>query len=203
MKGVRLHQLAPHPSGPGRIRYVLLAVAVALAGLAGYIGYVIYPRFDLPSVSGVGLFVLAAGAGVASFFSPCSFPLLLTLLAREARGRQSRGDRLRSVLTFASAFSVGAMAFVLALGALIGLGGRGLASSVTFASTTGIAIRISVGSLLVILGLIQAEVLPVSFHDAADRFTEPLLQRQASFRRTHPVPGFAAFGFAYLIIGFG
>jgi cytochrome c biogenesis protein CcdA len=172
-----------------------------LAGLAGYVGYVLYPRFDLPSVTGAGLLLLAAGAGVAAFFSPCSFPLLLTLLARQVHGGPS-ANRLRAALVFAGAFSAGAVAFVLSLGALIGLGGRGIASSVTFTSPTGIAIRILVGLLLVVLGLIQAEVLPVPFH-AVEGLTRPILRRQASLRREHPVAGFATFGFAYLIVGFG
>lgn len=192
----------PRASGAGRMRYGLLAVGVLLAGLAGYLGYVLYPRFDLPSVSGAGLLLVAATAGVASFFSPCSFPLLLTLLAREVRGGRGRRGRLRSAAAFAGAFSVGAAVFVLALGALVGLGGRELAGSVTFTSTAGIAIRITVGILLVLLGLIQAGVLPVSFH-VLERFTQPLLRRQAGFRREHPVAGSTAFGFAYLIIGFG
>ena len=72
------------PGGPGRLKYALLATGVALLGLAGYVGYVAYPRFHLPSVAGAALLALAAGAGVAAFFSPCSFSLLLTLLAREA-----------------------------------------------------------------------------------------------------------------------
>lgn len=193
--------VTPRPSARGRTRYVVLAAAVALAGLAGYVGYVLYPRFDLPSVTGAGLLLLAAGAGVASFFSPCSFPLLLTLLARQVAGADPK-RRLRSALVFAAAFSVGAAAFVLALGALIGLGGRGIASAVTFTSATGIAIRITVGLVLVLLGLIQAEIVPVSFH-VLERVTQPLLRRQAAFRRRHPVLGFTAFGFAYLIIGFG
>ena len=193
--------VTPRPPRRDRTRYVVLAVALALAGLAGYAGYVLYPRFDLPSVTGAGLLLLAAGAGIASFFSPCSFPLLLTLLAREV-GTEPSARRLRSALVFASAFSVGAVAFVLALGALIGLGGLGIASAVTFTSPTGIAIRITVGLLLVLLGLVQAEVVPISFH-AVERVTQPFLRRQAGFRRRHPVMGFASFGFAYLVVGFG
>jgi cytochrome c-type biogenesis protein len=199
---VRPLPLVPGPSGRGLTRYGLLAVAVVLAGVAGYVGYVTYPRFDLPSVTGAGLLVLAAGAGVASFFSPCSFPLLLTLLAREVRGGDEEGSALRPALVFAGAFSVGAVAFVLALGAIIGLAGRGLASSVTFTSTTGIVIRVIVGILLVVLGLIQAEIVRGSFH-VIDGLTQPLLQRHAGFRRDHPVAGFTVFGFAYLVIGFG
>src|SRR5918996_5889903 len=51
------------PSGSGRIRYGLLAVAIGLAGLAGYVGDVVYPRFDLPSVTGAGLLLLAGRGG--------------------------------------------------------------------------------------------------------------------------------------------
>jgi MFS family permease len=156
--------LAPRGERPtGRLRYVLLAVGVVLLGLAGYAGYATYPRFQLPSVAGAALLALAAGAGVASFFSPCAFPLLLTLLARHAREAGGRGGAARAVV-FSAAFSVGIVAFLGVLGVLIGLGGRGLASSVTFLSPTGIAIRITVRALLVVLGLIQAEVLPGSFH---------------------------------------
>jgi hypothetical protein len=63
-------------------RYALLAAATAGVALVGYFGHVFYPRFDLPAGTGVTLCVLAAGAGIASFFSPCSFPRLVSMLAR-------------------------------------------------------------------------------------------------------------------------
>jgi cytochrome c biogenesis protein CcdA len=189
------------PPSPGRLRYALLAAGVVLLGLAGYVGYVTYPRFHLPSVTGAALLSLAAGAGVAAFFSPCSFPLLVTLLAKEA-GPASRPGRTGRLIAFAAAFSAGILGFLAVLGMLIAAGGRGLASSVTFVSPTGIAIRITVGSLLVILGLIQGEVLPGSFH-GVERFTRPLQERHARFRRRHPVAGVMLFGFSYLLIAFG
>ncbi|MDT8305317.1 MAG: hypothetical protein RRC07_05225, partial [Anaerolineae bacterium] len=65
-----------------RYLFLGLVIAVLLLALAGYAGYVLYPRFALPAASGAGLLLLAAAAGLASFFSPCSFPLLATLLAR-------------------------------------------------------------------------------------------------------------------------
>ena len=77
------------PDRPGR-RYALLVLAVAALASLAYAGYVLYPRFDLPPLQGAGLLLLAAGAGVASFFSPCAFPLLVTLLARET-GADERG----------------------------------------------------------------------------------------------------------------
>lgn len=138
------------PPGGGWLRFALLVGAVVLAGLAGYVGYVSYPRFDLPASVGVGLLALAAGAGVASFFSPCAFPLLLTLLGRHVRGR------LGAAVGFAAAFSVGAVLFLLLLGTLIVAGGAGIAASVTFTSGVGIVIRVVAGVVLVVLGLIQA-----------------------------------------------
>ncbi len=190
------------PPGPGRVRFVLLASGILLVGLAGFAGYVIYPRFDLPAATGIGLLLLAAGAGFASFFSPCSFPLLLTLLSREAGEASGRRPLIRRVLVFAGAFSLGAIAFLSLLAVFFGVGGRALAASLTFTSTTGIVVRITVGLVLVLLGAVQSEMLGYSFH-GVERFTRPLLERQASSRRRHPVGGFAAFGFNYLLIAFG
>lgn len=45
--------------------YALLALGLALLAVAGYIGYELYPRFDLPAAQGAGLLFLAAGAGIA------------------------------------------------------------------------------------------------------------------------------------------
>lgn len=188
--------LRPRPRPSSGLRFLVLAMAVVAAAVAGYAGYVAYPRFDLPPAAGVGLLALAAGAGVASFFSPCAFPLLLTLLARHVRGRAG------AAVAFASAFSAGAVLFLAALGGLIAAGGAGLASAVTFTSGVGITIRVIVGTLLIVLGLIQAEVLPLSFH-RVEPVTRPLVEAQARFRREHPVAGFGLFGVAYLAIGFG
>lgn len=183
-------------------RFALLAGAVAIAAIAGYAGYVLYPRFGLPRTEGIGLFALAAAAGVASFFSPCSFPLLVTLLARTTQAEPVRARRLRRAAVFGGALALGAALFVAAAGALIALGGGGLASSVTFTSTTGRTIRGVVGAGLILLGLVQLGVLSAPFH-IVERIAHPLSQRQARLRREHPVAGFAMFGFAYLLAGFG
>jgi cytochrome c biogenesis protein CcdA len=191
---------SPPPPG-GRIKYVLLVAGLVLAGLAGYGGYVLFPRFAQPSVVGAGLVALAAGAGVASFFSPCSFPLLLTLLSRGIAGDPG-GGRVRAALVFGGTFAAGAAAFTVLLGTLIGLGGRAVAGSITFTSAPGIVLRIAVGTLLVLLGLVQANVLPISFH-GVERALRPLGEAHARLRRDRPLAGWALFGFAYLLIGFG
>ena len=185
-----------------RTGYLLLAVGVVLLSVAGYTGYVLYPRFGLPRAAGIGLQVLAATAGVAAFFSPCSFPLLLTLLARETGSGEDTRIRLGRALLFASSLSIGAVAFVLGLGSLFALGGAGLAASVTFTSPAGRTIRLVVGVFLVFLGLVQAGFLPLSFH-GVERLVSRFQRPQVRLRRRRPVVGFAMFGFGYLLAGFG
>lgn len=179
----------------GGLRYAGLAAATAAAAVAGYAGYLVYPRFDLPAGTGAGLLVLAAAAGIAAFFSPCSFPLLVSILARAPA-------RPGVALRYATALSLGASAFLVAAGAGIAAGGSALFADVTFTSTAGRAIRIVVGLLLVVLGLIQVGAVRVSWR----RFEPALhgyLRRQAGLRRQRPFLGFALFGFGYLAAGFG
>ncbi len=72
----------------------------------------------------------------------------------------------------------------------------------TFTSGTGRAVRVVVGSGLILLGFIQTGRI-----DANLRGLEPavhgLLRRQAVLRRRRPVAGAALFGLGYLAAGFG
>jgi cytochrome c biogenesis protein CcdA len=186
-----------------RYGYVLLTAATAVVAVLGYLGYVFYPRFDLPAGTGATLLVLAAGAGIASFFSPCSFPLLLSMLARPIGAEaKAQGRPFRKAALFATGLSIGASAFLVLAGLAIAAGASTYFDDVTFTSTAGITIRIAVGVLLIALGLIQLEVLPISFR----RFEPAMhgyLRRQAQMRRRRPVVGFTLFGFGYLLAGFG
>lgn len=184
--------------------YALLALATAAVALVGYLGYLFYPRFDLPAGTGATLLVLAAGAGIASFFSPCSFPLLLSMLARPiaAEAETQTGRPFRKAATFATGLSVGASVFLVLVGLAIAAGASTYFDDVTFTSPAGITIRIVVGALLITLGLIQLELLPISFR----RFEPAMhgyLRRQAQVRRRRPIVGFTLFGFDYLLAGFG
>ncbi|MBW3590674.1 MAG: cation transporter [Actinobacteria bacterium] len=183
--------------------YGLLTLAVVVTALAGYAGYELYPRFDLPAVDGPGLLALAAGAGIASFFAPCSFPLLVTLLSRQVGGAGRATKAGGRPLPFALALAAGAAGFLVLFGALVALGGGAFAGSVTFTSTVGIALRITVGAGLITLGLIQLGVLAGTSFRSVEHVTKRLDRAQAGLRRRHPVTGFAAFGFFYLLAGFG
>lgn len=83
----------------GLARFSAVTLGLVVVGVAGYIGFVAFGGSD-PGVAG-GVMVLAAGTGFAAFFSPCSFPLLLTFLAR--RSADSPGVALASALRMAGA----------------------------------------------------------------------------------------------------
>lgn len=179
----------------------LLGLATVLLGVVGYVGYALYPRFDLPAAEGMALTALALGAGVASFFSPCAFGLLATLLTTESRSDSNRSG-FREALRFASGMSLGASVFVLGVGLAISVGGAGLVSSVTFTSAAGQALRIAVGALLLILGFVQLGLIPSPLHRVED-WMRPLQRWSARERRHRPLLGYAIFGFGYLLAGFG
>ncbi len=182
--------------------YWAFVLFVAALAVAGYAGYVLYPRFDLPAAAGIGLLALSVAVGVASFFSPCSFPLLVTLLSRQIGAGEGSPQRSKR-LTFAAALALGAAVFLLILGLAVALGGGAIFKDVTFASTAGRVIRIVVGGLLILLGLVQLDVIPFASLYAVSKLGRSLSGLQARQRRRRPVLGFAIFGFGYPLAGFG
>jgi cytochrome c biogenesis protein CcdA len=191
------------PSGGGRAAYYWALVAsTALLALAGYAGYALYPRFELPAAAGIALFALAAGAGVASFFSPCSFGLLVTLLARVTGAEGRRTPSTARPLRFSLAMATGAALFLMLAGTALALGAGAIFERVTFTSTAGIAIRTAVASVLVLLGLVQLGVIPVAaWLGSVAAVARPAVS--APFEGRRETLGFGVFGFGYLLAGFG
>ena len=198
---------SPAKIGPS-VHYTLLAVAIIGLALVGYVGFVVYPNLDLSAGVGVGLLLLAAAAGVASFFSPCSFPLLVGMLGRPFAERADGEDRrqpTRDSLTFATALSLGVVAFLALLGTAIAFAGDAVIKDVTFTSTAGRILRISVGALMIFVALIQLGHLNIS-----PRRYEPAMKsflrhqrEEGRVRKQRPFLRFTMFGFGYLAAGFG
>jgi cytochrome c biogenesis protein CcdA len=183
--------------------YALATLAVILVSLGGYTGYVLYPRFDLPAVTVAGLFVLATGAGIASFFSPCSFPLLIALFGRSpSQERTGARPTWRHTLPFAVQLSIGAIAFLLVIGTIIALAGAQVFEGVVFASTEGIILRSVVGVILILLGLTQVGILRLSMPPVQE-LAEPLVESVRSKKERPGSSRIALFGFGYLVAGFG
>jgi cytochrome c-type biogenesis protein len=134
----------------------LLALLAAL--IAG--GYLLFRTFAvevMPSLSAYNLLVLAIIAGVASFFSPCVFPLLPGYLSvYYAVGDQAPK---RDPFALGVAAALGVVTFNLGLGVVIGLLGAGVAEGVSISSADPSAFvrlfRGGVGLALVALGVMQ------------------------------------------------
>lgn len=163
-------------------------------GVAGYVGFVAFARAERNS--GSALLLLAAATGFAAFFSPCSFPLLLTFLARRAD---------ESVMTTAVTtlrVGAGAASLLIVLAGVVALSGDALTSVIAFDQPTGRVIRLVVGLLLVGFGLRQARLLRLRM-----RWLDRVAGRAASAfdpsRRSSRAAGDFAYGFGYLIAGFG
>lgn len=177
-----------------RIRFSAVALGVLVAGLAGYVGFVAFVDSDR-SIS-AGTMFLAATTGFVAFFSPCSFPLLLTFLSR--RAAESR----RALAASALAVGMGAAALLALIGVLIGFGGETIGRVVAFDSVPGRMFRLGVGLLLVVLGLHQTQWLPFRMGwlnrvaGTAGRLFDPS-------RFSSRGVGDVVYGFGYLLAGFG
>lgn len=175
-------------------RFVAAALGVVVVGVAGYVGYVAFVGSGREAAAGA--LVLAAGTGFAAFFSPCSFPLLLTFLTR--RSAESKQMAILSSLRVA-----GGAAILLAIVAVvIALGGSALAQVVGFDSAPGRVFRFAIGLVLIVFGLRQANVLRLRMQwldriaDGSGRLFDPTkVTTQAGRDLTY--------GFGYLLAGFG
>lgn len=178
----------------GLTRFVATAVGVVVVGLAGYFGFVAFVGSEREAAAGA--LVLAAGTGFAAFFSPCSFPLLLTFLTR--RSEESRWTALMSSFRVAG----GAMILLGIVAAIVAAGGSALARLAEFDSTAGRAFRSAVGLLLIVFGLRQANVLRLRMRwldrvaGASGRMLDPTKLRRDPGRDV-------LYGFGYLLAGFG
>lgn len=177
-----------------RARFGAIASGLVVVAVAGYLGFVAFAESS-PGV-GVGVMVLGAATGFAAFFSPCSFPLLLTFLTRKST--ESTGAALASALRVGAGAAVLLGLFALALIA----GGTALGRVVEFDSTTGRVFRLSIGILLVVFGLRQAQLLGIRMR-WLDRVAASTGRMLDPGRVSNPARADFAYGFGYLLAGFG
>ena len=134
-----------------RFRLLFVTIGVLIVGVVGYLGFVSFVLSD--RAAGSGVLMLGALTGFAAFFSPCSFPLLLTFLAR--RAEESKGSAMLSALRV----GLGATAMLGLIGLVMAVGGAALGNVVQFDQPLGRAFRLAGGGVLVVLGLKQARVI--------------------------------------------
>ena len=189
--------------GQGRGLFDLLLVTggVLAVALAGYVGFRWSGRLDLGGEAGAGLMALAVVTGFAAFFSPCSFPLLVGLLTGQTRvsvaGRSTR-EGVRSAM----AMGAGAAAFLVGVGALVGLVGQGITGVIGLTTPTGRALRGVVAAVIGTAGLVQLGVLYVPLGRFA-RLAQPIQRARTVVSARHRRAGDVLYGFGFLLAGFG
>jgi len=169
-------------------------MGLLVVGIAGYAGFVAFVESD--QSTGTALLLLAAATGFAAFFSPCSFPLLLTFLGRRADESvaSAAGSALRVGLGAASLLAVVTIPIVVFGDAVAGL--------VAFDRLAGRIFRVIVGLTLILFGLRQARLIRLrirGFDWVASRSAALFDPRRPSTRARSDF----LYGFGYLLAGFG
>jgi cytochrome c biogenesis protein CcdA len=185
----------------GQTRFGLVVAGTLLVALVGYLGFRLLPTLGDGSETGAALMALAAATGFAAFFSPCSFPIMLTTLGRQANTRTGRA-RLKPTLRFAAGASIGAVAFLAGLGLFLSLGGGSISRQVTFSSTTGRTLRIAAGLAIITMGLVQLGKVRIPFFKLA-KLATPIDRKRAGNADPDRFFSHVLYGFGYLIAGFG
>lgn len=188
-------------AGPTHTASVLTAGAVLAVALGGYAGFRLAAQLDLGSQVGLGLVALAVVTGFAAFFSPCSFPLLLGLLAGSdaatTNGR-SRSEGIRTAL----AMGLGAAAFLLLVGAVVGLIGEGVVRSVGFSTTPGRILRATVAAVVILAGTTQLGLTRAPFWRVTS-LAQPIDRLRVVTSENHRRLAQSVYGFGFVVAGFG
>lgn len=141
--------------------YLLLIVLLLVVVGAGYFGFWEFAATVMPQMPSYNLWALALIAGVASFFSPCAFPLLPSYLAFYGRASTRNGQvqQRSSAVGLGLSAAAGVVTFTLILGGAIGLLGAGFASAFSMTDPNPhpsvLWFRGIVGGLLIVLGIAQ------------------------------------------------
>lgn len=179
-----------------RIRWIVVSAGLVGVGFGGYLGFVAFVENGGLGGLGAGVVGLAVATGFAAFFSPCSFPLLVTFLVRRHEG----GSR-RMVVQSSLTVGLGAVVFFGLLALTLALAGEGLARVVGFDTLSGRLFRGLLGAFLVGLGLRQAHLIRARlgvFESVAGAAGRTFVNADASGAK-----GDFLYGFAYVLIGFG
>lgn len=144
-----------------RSLYLLLLLLIAIVA-AGYLVFRAFVTNVMPDLATYNLYALAVIAGIASFFSPCAFPLLPSYLSFYHLARPPKdfeSSRTERALVLGGAVALGVVTFNLLLGTLIGILGAGFTAGLSISSASPneflLIFRGVLGVTLAGLGLIQ------------------------------------------------
>jgi len=172
---------------------ILLATVILL----GYFTFRYFVESVTKSFESYSLLFLAIIAGIATFFSPCSFPTLPAYLV-SFYGRKRKS--ISKILYYGVLTAIGIIVFNIIFGSFIGFLGENFAKSFSLSSNQpNLYVRIFrgiVGSALIVFGISQYFTGFAFFHRIANYSNRLVVQ-------TSEAPRAFTYGFAYNIIGIG
>ena len=187
------------------LQYAGILLALLAIITAGYLGFRAFATTPDPGV--FNLYTLAVVAGIASFFSPCAFPLLPSYLSFYYLAGRSKPDARASsgrALRLGLAAAMGVITFDLLLGGIIAGLGAGVAQGLSISgpepSQFVRVFRGVVGVVILILGIGQLAGwnLKPRFVDALAYRTRP--QRDGG---RGPLGSLYLYGLGYTAAGMG
>lgn len=174
--------------------YIAALLVISGIAIAGWLLFLAFAPILTRTPVGLSLAVVALMAGVASFFSPCSFSLIPALFAHFASVRESRFG----ILTYGLVTALGVLAFLTILAILIGILGQSIAGVVAI-SEVAIWVRRIVGLILIVLGILQ---FGFSF-GRLENLRDIVRRTTLSWAPRSPLFASFLFGFGYTLAGIG
>ncbi|MBI4214639.1 hypothetical protein HY546_01460 [archaeon] len=181
-----------------RFTFLANVLTVTLLVILGYLVFRVFVTQIASGPEAYGLIAFALVAGIATFFSPCSFPVLPAYLTTLF----SKRDLARKANYYGVSAAAGIVAFNVILGLIIGLAGTALAGSLSLTSLTPNpftqSVRTAIGILILFLGLVQFTGTPF-FYNWFHRIGAKL----SSTEKISSIGGFFFYGFGYTAAGLG
>ncbi len=186
------------------VAWALLAILVAALVAIGYSVFVFFIKGFSPTAGTLSLLAFAVVAGTATFFSPCSFPLMPGYLTRHLQIMDKDPKKARtSVVSNGLAAAAGVFLFDLILGLAIVLIGSSFAGSLGISGPSpNLYVRIfrgTVGAFLVLLGILNLRGTGIFHNDSLTSIGKRLMKNG----ELKPSREMFAYGFGYVSVGIG
>ncbi len=183
--------------------YLLILGTLIVIATSGYFIFRTYSMVLAPNITNYSLLLIAIVAGVAVYFSPCTFAVLPSYLVYYYNVTEKTKDSKKLKVIFSNGLvaATGIFSFNILLGSLIGVLGAGFGKSLNVSGGTlniyVTVVRAIVGLILIVLGYL---------HFSGRGFHFRILNRinQLDFsKQKNTYKGLFTFGFTYTAIGVG
>ena len=179
-------------------QFFVILIALIVLSIGGYFGFRTFAAETQNLFATYSIYIVAVIAGIATFFSPCSFGLLPGYLAFYSRTAKKR----KSTVYYGLLAALGLVTFNILLGLAIALAGSGFAKEFSIAgggtlSPVTLIIRTSIGLLLLLLGIAQffhLQIFPRFLLQAGQKITE---------KKRTPEASLYFYGFGYNLANIG